>query len=55
MATLEIKDLHVRVETEDGHKEILKGVKDGEQVPRKKKHKEEILTDVTFTLGSSEG
>src|SRR3954449_732166 len=34
MATLEIKDLHVSVETEDGPKEILKGVnltiKDGE-------------------------
>src|ERR1700751_1524994 len=26
MATLEIKDLHVSVETEDGPKEILKGV-----------------------------
>src|SRR5690349_2711730 len=34
MATLEIKDLHVSVDTEDGAKEILKGVdltiKDGE-------------------------
>src|SRR6201995_4458350 len=34
MATLEIKDLHVSVDTEDGPKEILKGVdltiKDGE-------------------------
>jgi Fe-S cluster assembly ATP-binding protein len=34
MATLEIKDLHVQVQTEDGPKEILKGVdlviKDGE-------------------------
>src|SRR6478752_3773634 len=34
MATLEIKDLHVSVETEDGPKEILKGVdltiRDGE-------------------------
>ncbi|HEX2894940.1 MAG TPA: Fe-S cluster assembly ATPase SufC, partial [Marmoricola sp.] len=26
MATLEIKDLHVQVQTEDGPKEILKGV-----------------------------
>ena len=26
MATLEIKDLHVSVQTEDGPKEILKGV-----------------------------
>ena len=26
MATLEIKDLHVSVETEDGAKEILRGV-----------------------------
>ena len=26
MSTLEIKDLHVSVETEDGAKEILKGV-----------------------------
>ncbi|MDO9498318.1 MAG: ATP-binding cassette domain-containing protein, partial [Nocardioides sp.] len=34
MSTLEIKDLHVSVKTEDGPKEILKGVtltiKDGE-------------------------
>ena len=34
MSTLEIKDLHVTVDTEDGAKEILKGVtltiKDGE-------------------------
>ena len=34
MSTLEIKDLHVQVNTEDGPKEILKGVtltiKDGE-------------------------
>ncbi len=34
MSTLEIKDLHVQVSTEDGPKEILKGVtltiKDGE-------------------------
>ena len=26
MSTLEIKDLHVSVDTEDGPKEILKGV-----------------------------